>query len=56
MLYFLITTGKCNLKCPYCGGSFPEDVVAVRNLLLKYLRDVGASPFHPEGPMIGDES
>ena len=27
MLYFLLTTGKCNLKCKYCGGSFPEQLV-----------------------------
>ncbi|MGY0288852.1 MAG: TIGR04084 family radical SAM/SPASM domain-containing protein [Candidatus Methanodesulfokora washburnensis] len=30
MLYFLMTTGKCNLKCSYCGGSFPEAVVPWR--------------------------
>jgi Predicted Fe-S oxidoreductases len=22
-----MTTGKCNLKCDYCGGSFPANVV-----------------------------
>ncbi len=27
MLYFLFTTGKCNLNCVYCGGSFKENVV-----------------------------
>ncbi|MGC8663044.1 MAG: TIGR04084 family radical SAM/SPASM domain-containing protein [Thermoplasmata archaeon] len=27
MLYLLTTTGKCNLKCRYCGGSFPEELV-----------------------------
>lgn len=27
MLYILHTTGKCNLKCKYCGGSFPEKLV-----------------------------
>ncbi|MGC8576559.1 MAG: TIGR04084 family radical SAM/SPASM domain-containing protein [Thermoproteota archaeon] len=27
MLYILYTTGKCNLKCKYCGGSFKEDEV-----------------------------
>ncbi|MGC9103946.1 MAG: TIGR04084 family radical SAM/SPASM domain-containing protein [Candidatus Methanodesulfokora sp.] len=27
MLYFLLTTGRCNLKCSYCGGSFPDSVV-----------------------------
>ena len=27
MLWFIFTTGTCNLKCKYCGGSFPEDIV-----------------------------
>ncbi len=27
MLWLLMTTGKCNLVCDYCGGSFPRDVV-----------------------------
>lgn len=27
MLYILHTTGQCNLKCKYCGGSFPQKLV-----------------------------
>ncbi|QXJ28153.1 putative 4Fe-4S radical SAM protein [Saccharolobus shibatae B12] len=27
MLWLVMTTGKCNLKCDYCGGSFPANVV-----------------------------
>lgn len=27
MLYILLTTGQCNLKCEYCGGSFPKNLV-----------------------------
>ncbi|MEM1670162.1 MAG: TIGR04084 family radical SAM/SPASM domain-containing protein [Candidatus Methanomethylicaceae archaeon] len=27
MLFFIITTGACNLKCKYCGGSLPEKYV-----------------------------
>ncbi|QGA53381.1 TIGR04084 family radical SAM/SPASM domain-containing protein [Sulfolobus sp. E5-1-F] len=27
MLWLVMTTGKCNLKCDYCGGSFPSNVV-----------------------------
>ena len=27
MLWILLTTGKCNLKCDYCGGSFPAKYV-----------------------------
>lgn len=27
MLWLLITTGKCNLKCIYCGGSFNKEIV-----------------------------
>ncbi|MEM2128618.1 MAG: TIGR04084 family radical SAM/SPASM domain-containing protein [Candidatus Methanomethylicaceae archaeon] len=30
MLFFVLTTGKCNLNCKYCGGSFPEDRVPVK--------------------------
>lgn len=30
MLYFVLTTGKCNLRCSYCGGSFPDDRVGWR--------------------------
>jgi len=26
-LCYVLTTGKCNLKCDYCGGSFPEHLV-----------------------------
>ncbi len=26
-LWFIILTGRCNLKCRYCGGSFPENLV-----------------------------
>jgi putative peptide-modifying radical SAM enzyme len=24
LLYFVLTTGQCNLSCSYCGGSFPK--------------------------------
>ncbi|MFP3227763.1 MAG: TIGR04084 family radical SAM/SPASM domain-containing protein [Caldisphaera sp.] len=27
MLWIVITTGECNLKCDYCGGSFPKEIV-----------------------------
>ena len=27
MLYIVFTTGRCNLACWYCGGSFPKDKV-----------------------------
>ncbi len=27
MLFYIFTTGKCNLKCRYCGGSFPQSLV-----------------------------
>lgn len=27
MLYIVHTTGQCNLKCKYCGGSFPKQIV-----------------------------
>ncbi|MCS7140414.1 MAG: TIGR04084 family radical SAM/SPASM domain-containing protein [Candidatus Nezhaarchaeota archaeon] len=27
VLCYVLTTGRCNLKCSYCGGSFPEHLV-----------------------------
>lgn len=30
MLYLVYTTGKCNLTCTYCGGSFPATLVPRR--------------------------
>jgi len=27
VLHFVLTTGKCNLRCSYCGGSFPQHAV-----------------------------
>jgi len=30
MLWIVHTTGRCNLKCRYCGGSFPEKLVPSR--------------------------
>lgn len=27
MLWLVLTTGKCNLTCDYCGGSFPKEIV-----------------------------
>jgi len=27
VLYIIHTTGKCNLNCKYCGGSFPPEIV-----------------------------
>jgi len=27
MLYIVFTTGQCNLRCKYCGGSFPTNLV-----------------------------
>jgi putative peptide-modifying radical SAM enzyme len=27
MLWLVLTTGKCNLACDYCGGSFPKEIV-----------------------------
>ncbi|AFZ71037.1 putative peptide-modifying radical SAM enzyme, AF0577 family [Caldisphaera lagunensis DSM 15908] len=44
MLWLIITTGKCNLKCDYCGGSYPNkfvpwnikyDIEKLKELILK---------------------
>lgn len=44
MLFFIFTTGVCNLRCDYCGGSFPERIVPVKPVydmasLIKFLED-----------------
>ncbi len=40
-LWFLFTTGKCNLRCTYCGGSFPERYVPPRpKYRLELLKDL----------------
>jgi len=44
MLCYILTTGQCNLKCRYCGGSFPENLVPYRvkysiNELRNFLSD-----------------
>jgi len=44
MLFFIFTTGLCNLRCDYCGGSFPERLVPAKpvydmNSLIRFLED-----------------
>lgn len=41
MLYIVYTTGQCNLKCDYCGGSFnPKKVPWKINYNLERLKDI----------------
>ncbi|MEN2975224.1 MAG: TIGR04084 family radical SAM/SPASM domain-containing protein, partial [Candidatus Caldarchaeales archaeon] len=41
MLFIIYTTGRCNLKCSYCGGSFnPEIVPWSINYSLDYLENL----------------
>jgi putative peptide-modifying radical SAM enzyme len=44
MLFFIFTTGLCNLRCDYCGGSFPEKLVPPKpsydiDSLIRFLED-----------------
>ncbi len=40
MLWLLYTSSKCNLKCKYCGGSWPEEVMPPYPIYdLKYLKE-----------------
>jgi putative transposase len=48
----LSPSGHRLMKCPKCGLEEDRDIIAVRNLLLKYQRDVGASSVHPESPLM----
>lgn len=57
MLYFLLTTGRCNLKCSYCGGSFPEDVVPWKELysledLEKFIEPESTIAFYGGEPLL----
>jgi putative peptide-modifying radical SAM enzyme len=46
LLYFVLSTGQCNLRCSYCGGSFPHDKVGWE---VKY------DPSDLSGLLAGDE-
>ncbi|MEM3329728.1 MAG: radical SAM/SPASM domain-containing protein [Saccharolobus sp.] len=46
MLWILMTTGKCNLRCNYCGGSFPRNVVPyeIKYDIYKLKREIESDP------------
>jgi putative peptide-modifying radical SAM enzyme len=46
MLYIVLTTGSCNLRCDYCGGSFDPSLVPPRPMydLEKLLRMIRGDP------------
>jgi putative transposase len=50
----LSPNGHRRLKCR-CGLEEDRDIVAVKNLLRRYLMDVGAPSVHPEGPPMTTE-
>jgi len=45
LLYFVLSTGECNLRCSYCGGSFPRDRVG---------REIEYDPSDLNGLLAGD--
>jgi transposase len=38
------------MRCLSCSQEDDRDIIAVKNLLQKYQRDVGSSTVHPESP------
>jgi putative transposase len=42
--------GYRRMRCLRCGMEEDRDIIAVKNLLQRYQRDVGASTVHPENP------
>ena len=46
MLWLVLTTGRCNLSCDYCGGSFPKEVVpwGVKYDISKLKRNIERDP------------
>jgi len=57
MLFILYTTGRCNLRCRYCGGSFDNSIVpwTVRysvNDLSRILRDDDDIAFYGGEPLL----
>ena len=56
MLYILFTTGQCNLKCKYCGGSFPENQVPWKvKYPLSHLKNFIVSDAEPTIAFYGGE-
>lgn len=56
MLFFVLTTGKCNLRCRYCGGSFPERLVPERPKYdLRALKDLIEADPDPTVAFYGGE-
>jgi len=56
MLYIVLTTGKCNLKCRYCGGSFPPNLVPWRvNYSIANLKSFISSDSKPVIAFYGGE-
>ncbi|MDH7556070.1 MAG: radical SAM protein [Candidatus Methanosuratincola sp.] len=56
MLFFVLTTGKCNLNCKYCGGSFPEwRVPAVPTYELSLLKEFIENDAEPIVAFYGGE-
>ena len=57
MLFILYTTGRCNLKCRYCGGSFdprivPWDVKYSLRLLEELFREGDSIAFYGGEPLL----
>ena len=57
MLFILYTTGRCNLKCRYCGGSFdpqivPWDVKYPLRLLEELFREGDSIAFYGGEPLL----
>ena len=48
----LSLNGHRRMRCRKCGYEEDRDFIAVKNLLKRYQMDVGASPVHPEGPLM----
>jgi putative transposase len=46
----LSPNGYRMMRCSGCGMEEDRDIIAVKNLLRRYQRDVGASTVHPENP------
>lgn len=56
MLYLIFLTGRCNLKCKYCGGTIPKEIMPFEvTYSIKELKDFLSTDKNPSIAFYGGE-